>query len=100
MRPIKRLLEIILDNEDLFNKLSSHGYKMGLCVLTTQLYENYTWNNKANFSWSEISIVKEYISKNMPWYCYLRYYFTSFYWTPCKWSPRAKWLKKHIKINS
>jgi len=89
-RPIKELLQIVLDN--------SKCFELGLClwiyilrcnglILVTEkatLYQ-YIQNNRPN----KYSSFNAYIHKN-----------EGHYWTPGKISYRIKWLKKHIKLNS
>lgn len=89
-RPIKELLQIMLNHQDLF-----YG---GLC----------TWNNdlfrKKLILSSERDALYKYIYNNRPCayssFNAFKYRYHIFYWEPKKISYRIKWLKKHIKANS
>ena len=90
MRTIKELLEIMLENKDMF--------PYGLCVWSQRLY------NRDVISYNEYLSLKKYINENRPkWYSSfdaLSHCFSVYYWEPGDIKPRIKWIQKHIKINS
>ena len=80
-RRIHVLLEIMLDNKDLFYK--------GLCGWTYALLFADLISSKEAF------LLNDYIDNNRPFN--LRTIFgKSFYWKKGKLDPRIKWLEKHI----
>lgn len=82
-KPIHELLEIMLDNKDLF--------VCGLCGWTYALYFSHLIDSK------ETSLLLDYIDNNRPFN--LRTIFRkNFYWKRGKLDPRIKWLKKHIEL--
>lgn len=91
MRTIKELLEIMLENKDLF--------KNGLCSWVVLLYSYDRISNK------EYLILMEYIENNRPSIfsslnSFLSQISNSYYWKSGDINPRIKWIQKHIKINS
>jgi hypothetical protein len=90
MRTIKELLQIMLDNQDLFQR--------GLCGWACRIYEHDIINNE------ELSELEDYIIDNRPSkYSSISAFLCQnslFYWTHGNISPRIKWIKKHIKLNS
>lgn len=96
MRSIKELLEVMLNNKDLF--------RSGLCQ----------WNDhlctQDIITWDERIILKNYIRSNRPpFYDNLTIFghvirrddpITHYYWKLGKIEPRLKWIKKHIAKNS
>jgi len=86
-RTIKELLQLMLDNQNLFCK--------GLCGWSTELGYYGLINS------SECSQLIKYIDDNKP--SKLHHYFFgngNYYWNPGEIKPRIKWIKKHIKLNS
>jgi hypothetical protein len=92
MRTIKELLEIMLDNKDLF--------KYGLCSWVGLLYSYNRISNK------EYLTLMEYIENNRPFMlssistmCEIIKH-SGYYWKEGDIKPRIKWIQKHIKLNS
>lgn len=96
MRSIKKLLELMLDNKDLFTT--------GLCMWNTKLYTHDI------ITWEEHCLLKNYISSNEPPFydnftIFKKKIFGSFpdgyyYWKCSDINPRIKWIQKHIAKNS
>jgi hypothetical protein len=90
MRSIKELLQVMLDNQDLFTS--------GLCNWAIRLYY------KDIISYEESKLLDSYIENNRPSkYSSLKAYKarkTWWYWPHGEIKPRLKWIKKHIKLNS
>mgnify|MGYP003640951016 CR=1 FL=1 len=90
MRTIKQLLQVMLDNKDLFNS--------GLCHWIDQLW----FRSKINDD--ESRLLGKYIRENKPskfssidaWCSRNNHY----YWKPGNITPRINWINKHIKLNS
>jgi hypothetical protein len=92
MRTIKELLEVMLENKDLFNK--------GLCYWADKLYY------RNIITASERSKLKNYIDENRPFMlssistmCEIIKH-SGYYWKEGDIKPRIKWIQKHIKLNS
>jgi len=93
-RNIKELLQLMLDNKQLF--------KNGLCIWVDKLY-GYDLIHKY-----ELDSLSKYIKDNKPsineWSISMLLYspgkFSHYYWAVDKIYPRVQWLKKHIKKNS
>jgi len=87
-RSIKELLQVMLENQRLFD--------FGLCHWSYALYDANLINE------DEEDILREYISDNPPiWFIVRRFLFGSgFFWTKKNIKPRIKWIKKHIKKNT
>lgn len=94
MRSIKELLQLMLDNQYLF--------ETGLCFWVWDLRRV---NLEAPIiSIDECKLLKTYVNKNRP------HTFSSFnvllnctsryYWKKGNIKPRIKWIEKHIKLNS
>ena len=82
MRTIKELLQLMLDNKELFNT--------GLC----------NWNGMLpNTTPDEFYLVKDYILSNKPFTFYRIFINPRYFWKPGDIKPRIKWLEKHISIN-
>ena len=91
MRTIKELLELMLENKNLF--------RMGLCQWASDLH----WT-KVKTTRDEYDLLLVYIQNYRP------SMFSSidafkcrkelFYWPAGKRGPRIRWIKKHIKKNS
>lgn len=90
MRTIKELLQIMLDNKDLFQR--------GLCGWAFRIHEHNIINNE------ELLELEDYIINNRPSkYSSISAFIhrdSLFYWSYDDISPRIKWIKKHIKLNS
>lgn len=96
MRSIKELLELMLDNKDLFNT--------GLCDWTLKLYLLDIISDE------ECYLLRQYIISNRPslYNNFRMFYHTilrddpesHFYWKRGDIKPRIKWIKKHIAKNS
>jgi hypothetical protein len=90
MRTIKELLELLLNNQHLFNN--------GLCLWVNHLYCFNLISHK------ESKIMKNYIERNRPSMFSSIDAFTQvgseYYWERGNIKPRIKWIKKHIKLNS
>jgi len=94
MRSIKELLQIMLDNQHLFDN--------GLC----RWRYNLRWSNFDNpiISQEESDLLLSYIDDNRPhalssWNALLNCA-SVYYWNKANIKPRIKWIKKHIKLNS
>ncbi len=89
MKPIKELLQVMLDNQNLFHR--------GLCDWTMRLY------HFDKITADEHLFLHRYIKSNKPSIfssidCFLEKMRGSlFYWKPGDIKPRIKWIKKHIK---
>jgi hypothetical protein len=87
VRSIKELLQIMLDNKDLF--------KIGLCSWCRNLSVFEIINH------SEKIILLKYIANNRPSkYSTLKAYrnrFSAYYWKEKDIKSRIEWIKKHIK---
>ena len=90
MRNIKELLELMLENQDLFC--------IALCDWTRRLH------GVRFICQEEKMTLLYYIQKNRPsmWSSIdaFRYRKRSYYWEEGNIKPRIKWIKKHIKLNS
>ena len=88
MRTIKELLELMLENQQCFER--------GLCYWVSEMY------SKSIIKPFEYIRLMDYICSNKPtFFENPRYYFSmSYYWKKGNIKPRLKWIKKHIKINS
>jgi hypothetical protein len=85
-RSIKELLQLMLDNQDLFYD--------GLCFWAANLLFK-------KISREEYCLLIIYIRKNAPFSHKINIFKTSpFYWKSGDIAPRILWLKKHIKKNS
>jgi hypothetical protein len=95
MRDIKTLLQLMLDNKQLFST--------GLCGFTGTL------RNNGIITTEELWYVDKYISSNVPTDSFLYKLFSNKkvreslnmrgYWYPCGWFyPRKRWIKKHINL--
>jgi hypothetical protein len=85
-RDIKELLQLMLDNQNLFKTGLCHwnNYLYWNCLITSHEYfilRNYIENNRP----SMFSSIDAFLSKN-----------SIFYWKNKNITPRIKWLKKHI----
>ncbi len=91
MRNIKELLEVMLNNQQLF--------KTGLCYWATCLLRN-----NIHINWNEYCILHSYIKANRPsQYSSFNAFKTRnslYYWEYKDIAPRIAWIKKHIKKNS
>jgi hypothetical protein len=83
MRSIKELLQIMLDNQQLFEG--------GLCIWALNLRINYI------ITFEEKEIILKYIIKND---VNKRYKETGYWWKSNNIKPRLKWIKKHINLNN
>lgn len=96
MRSIKELLEVMLDNKDLF--------RLGLCQWNSSLYardiitldehillNNYIRSNRPPF-YDNFTIFNHIIRRDDPAYHY--------YWKGGEIEPRIEWIQKHIAKNS
>jgi len=87
VRSIKELLQIMLDNKELFQS--------GLCYWCNNLFHLEIINH------SERIILQKYIANNRPSkYSSLKAYrnrFSAYYWKREDIKPRIKWIEKHIK---
>jgi hypothetical protein len=86
-RPIKELLQIMLDNKYQFNYCLCH-WSICLChnnIITANEKDDLTQYIKDNRP-SKFSSLKAYLSRNSP-----------YYWEYEDIKPRIKWLNKHIK---
>lgn len=90
MRTIKELLQTMLDNQDFFS--------IGLCAWASDLY----YFNLITYE--ERIVLRSYIRDNRPSkYSSINAFIhkdSDFYWFEGDISPRIKWIKKHIKLNS
>lgn len=92
MRTIKELLELTLDNKDLF--------RSGLCIWNLYLRLTHKINEE------EYCLLQKYIYNNRPSkfssFSAFEYWCmdSNYYWEPKDIKPRIKWLKYHIKKNS
>ena len=90
MRSIKELLQIMLDNENLF--------ECGLCSWTARLFFSGKITN------DEHHFLYYYIRDNRPYkYSSINAYrnrHSVYYWTIGDKQPRINWTKKHIKLNN
>jgi hypothetical protein len=81
-RSIKELLQLMLDNQDLFST--------SLCYWVTNLCHK-------KISYFEYQLLSNYIHKNAPFSHKINIFKTSpFYWKKEDIAPRILWLKKHI----
>jgi hypothetical protein len=87
IRSIKELLQVMLDNQDLFD--------VGLCKWNLLLYRS------GNISKYEHIMLIYYIRYNRPSMWSSVYAFknrnNAYYWVCGDIQPRVKWIKKHIK---
>lgn len=81
MRTIKELLQVMLDNQQLFH--------IGLCKWVTWLKLNGFITN------AEDAYLDSYIARHPTKRFRLG---DAYYWEPTKIKPRIKWLKKHIEL--
>ena len=90
MRTIKELLQLMLDNEQLF-------IRYGLCAWSRDLY----YNNIITIQ--EFARLANYIGNNRPSQFSsigaFFHYRDVYYWKKGDIKPRIKWLKKHIAKN-
>ena len=82
-RTIKELLELLLENQHLFDS--------GLCIWAFEL------STECQISIQEENMLYMYIKNNRP--INLRY-FKGYYWPIGNIKPRIEWIKEHIKKNS
>ena len=80
-RPIKELLQIMVDNIELFEKKGC----MGLCDLTNTLKYNQIISD------AEESIIDKYVDTNAP-----KIPKSTYNWTPYELQPRLEWLNEQI----
>lgn len=89
-RSIKELLQVMLDNQDLF--------KDGLCLWAISL------SIGRKITITERELLSAYIKRNRPfrfstletsWNC-----IGAYWWNCGNIKPRIKWIEKHIKLNS
>lgn len=83
VRTIHELLQVMLDNKKYFEN--------GLCHWNYYLY----WYDVITHE--EKILLNHYIENNKPFfnlYCLAN---GAYYWTPCRISPRIRWIKKHLK---
>ena len=89
MRNIKELLQVMLDNQNLFSE--------GLCIWNAELH----WN--CLITMEERNTLLDYIRNNRPsMFSSIDAFFhgeSGYYWKCGDVRPRIKWLKKHIKKN-
>lgn len=78
MRTIKELLQLMLDNQDMFPD--------GLCWWASALY------NAQYISSEEYTALKKYILENKPDHVDTRYW-----WRACDIEPRIAWIEEQIK---
>ena len=93
MRSIRELLELMLENQQIFNKDSG-----GLCSWVGDMrYANFL------ISYTEYITLRRYIESNRPnpysSVGAFRARDTWFYWPKGNIKPRIKWLKEHINLN-
>lgn len=81
MRTIKELLQLMLDNKQLFT--------CGLCGWNASLKDTTP---------DEFYLVKNYILDNKPFTLHRFFINDRFYWEKGNIKPRIKWLEKHIQI--
>jgi len=88
-RTIPELLQVLLDNEDLF--------KGGLCVLTNTLY------NRDIITVEEMDLLNGFLSESLPTATYsnnlLRYPTHRYCFPYGQWQPRKEWLQKQIEYS-
>lgn len=84
-RTIKELLEVMLNNQQIF----THG----LCAWATDLF------CKDIISLEELYTLRSYIKDNKP-FNFNTLFGDAYYWKSGKLEPRVKWLEKYIKKNS
>ena len=83
-RSIKELLQLMLDNQNLFRE--------GLCSWSGELYFI-----KNKISYKEYDLLYNYINKNAPFSYKINIFNTSaYFWKKGDIKPRIEWLKKHI----
>jgi hypothetical protein len=80
MRTTKELLQIMLNNQNLFDG--------GLCRWAFNLWEN------RNINYNELNQLNNYISTHPT----LRGINRAYYWECGKIKPRIEWLKNHIQL--
>jgi hypothetical protein len=80
-RPIKELLELMLEHQKLF--------ETGLCLWSDSLF----FSDKISFS--EMHKLIKYIKDNKPWTSFFR--FSAYYWPIGQIEPRIEWINEHIK---
>lgn len=89
-KSIKRLLEVMLENQCLF--------RSGLCSWSTRLYQH------GFITLIELAVIDSYILENRPsrWSSVsaFRSRSSSYYWAKGDIKPRVSWLKKHIMKQS
>lgn len=85
MRTVKELLQLMLDNENLFCN--------GLCSWVNQL-EFKTYIND-----QELTLLSQYIYDNKPFTLHDIFSNDCYYWKKGDIKPRIKWIKHHISIN-
>lgn len=85
IRTIKELLEVMLNNKQIF----THG----LCAWAFNLFF------KDIISLEELYVLKSYIKSNRP-FNFNSLVGEAYFWKSGKLEPRIKWLNKHIKKNS
>lgn len=81
-RTIKELLQLMLDNKQLFT--------CGLCGWNASLRDT---------TLDEFYLIKDYIYKNKPFTLHDFFVNDKFYWKQGDIKPRIKWLEHHISIN-
>lgn len=80
MRSDKELLQLLLDNKDIF--------QTGLCLLAGTLY------CRCKISAKEMLRIPDYLRTNVSTYYKENGY--AYYWPIGEWEPREEWLKKEI----
>lgn len=85
MRSIKELLQLMLDNQESFDK--------GLCHWVKYMYIDGLISNK------EFMLLSSYIDINPPFIYKIYRRHRGYYWKPGNIKPRIDWIKKHIKKN-
>ncbi|HSE99743.1 MAG TPA: hypothetical protein VLA48_02515 [Nitrososphaeraceae archaeon] len=94
MRNIKELLQLMLDNQYLFDN--------GLC----RWRFNLRWSDFNNpiINQKESDLLETYIEKNRPHPLSslnaLLNFTNTYYWKKSDIKPRIKWIEKHIRLNS
>jgi len=85
MRTIKQLLQLMLDNKQMF--------QYGLCGLSWSILSNNLITRE------EYRLLTKYIHDNKPFTLHDFFVNDNFYWKRGNIKPRIKWLKHHISIN-
>jgi hypothetical protein len=83
LRSIKQLLQVMLDNQNLFDN--------GLCYWVTEVY------HEGLISYEERAILLKHIQNNKPSFSFIRIFVTGgYFWKAGDIKPRIKWINKHI----